>query len=218
VEGGEPPEENEPALKGEASMDALEPRGWYSRGYLPHFDGGEVPQMVTFRLADSVPQARIEAWRDQLRLLPPDEAEALLRERIERYLDRGRGECHLRHPVVAALTEESLLHFDGERYRLFAWVVMPNHVHALFTPSADLRLSQVVQTWKSFTAHRANPLLGRRGTFWQREYFDRFIRDARHFDSALSYIENNPWKAGLCELREDWPYSSARRRPAGSWP
>jgi len=193
-------------------MEEQSPKGWYSRGYLPHFDGGEIPQMVTFRLADSVPQERLESWRDQLRCLPPDEAEARLRQRVERYLDRGHGKCCLRRPDIAALTEESLLHFDGERYRLFAWVVMPNHVHALFTPLMGYALSRIVQTWKSFTAHRANPLLGRSGTFWQREYFDRFIRDARHFDTALSYVENNPSKAGLCALREDWPYSSARRR------
>lgn len=70
-------------------MADTQPRGWYARGYLPHFDGGPVPQAVTFRLADSLPAARLLAWREELKHLPPSKAHAEERKRIERWLDAG---------------------------------------------------------------------------------------------------------------------------------
>ena len=89
---------------------------------------------------------------------------------------------------------------------------MPNHVHVLVTPSSGHGLSDIVHTWKSWSAKVANRVLGRTGVFWQREYFDRLIRDERHFAAALSYIEENPVKAGLCDSQQAWRYGSARRR------
>jgi REP element-mobilizing transposase RayT len=103
-------------------------------------------------------------------------------------------------------------HFDGDRYALHAWCVMPNHVHTLFTPQDDYKMSTIVHSWKSFTAHECNKLLGQTGRFWDREPFDRYIRNERHFRSTLAYIEENPVKAGLCNKPEDWLWSSARRR------
>jgi REP element-mobilizing transposase RayT len=190
-------------------------KGWYSRGYLPHFDSGAVTQMVTFRLANSVPRARVEAWRTQLRLRPAPEIEAELRRRIERYLDRGYGDALLRQPRVAEIVQDTLLHFDGQRYALSAWVVMPNHVHAVITPLPEHSLPEIMHAWKSFTAHEANRVLSRRGAFWHREYFDRFIRDARHFEAAIAYVENNPVSAGLCGTPNEWAFSSARQRVVG---
>jgi putative DNA methylase len=189
-------------------------RGWYSRGYLPHFDAPYAPQIVTFRLADSLPAAKLEQWREELRRLPTAALEAGLRRRIEHYLDQGHGSAALRRPDIAQVVEETLLRCDGERYALHAWVIMPNHVHALLTVAEDDELAKVLHSWKSFTASAANRLLGRRGTFWQREYRDRFIRDARHYEAALGYIERNPVKARLCARPEDWPCGSARLRVA----
>jgi len=190
-------------------------KGWYSRGYLPHFDSEEVTQMVTFRLANSVPRARLEAWQAQLRLRPVAEARAELRRRIEKYLDRGYGDSFLTRPCVGQIVQDALLHFDGQRYALLAWVVMPNHVHVLVSPLPDHSLPDIVHAWKSFAAHEANRALGRRGAFWHREYFDRFVRDARHFEAAVAYIEHNPVDAGLCATPEDWAFTSASERLAG---
>jgi REP element-mobilizing transposase RayT len=120
--------------------------------------------------------------------------------------------------MVGGLVEESLLHFDGARYRLHAWVVMPNHVHVVMTPLANISVSRIVFAWKSFTANRANTLLGRQGAFWQKDYFDRFIRDERHFQAAVNYVEHNPVVAGLCATPEEWRYSSAGHRPSGTGP
>jgi REP element-mobilizing transposase RayT len=98
------------------------------------------------------------------------------------------------------------------KYQLTAWVIMPNHVHMLCTPHSAYSLAQIVHSLKSFTASEANKILGQSGRFWQKEYFDRYIRNARHFARVVSYIEKNPVKANLCDRPEDWPFSSARFR------
>jgi putative DNA methylase len=179
---------------------ASRPRAtWHSRGRLPHFEAGETPQSITFRLHDSLPRELLDRWKDELARLPDDERSLERRKRVEAALDAGQGACWLRDPRVAEVVENALLHFDGDRYDLHAWCVMPNHVHVLVTPLHGNSLSSLVHSWKSFTAKEANRLLGRAGAFWLEEYFDRAIRDENHFRRALEYIENNPVKAGLCE-------------------
>jgi REP element-mobilizing transposase RayT len=101
------------------------------------------------------------------------------------------------------------LHFDGERYRLLAWVVMPNHVHILIETRDGWALEKLVQSWKTWTAKRANTILARNGAFLGREFHDRYIRDGEHLAFAKSYNEENPWKAGLCLAPEKWRWSSA---------
>jgi len=193
----------------------LRDAGWHSRGYLPHFDGGEIAQTITFRLADSLPQTVLQIWKRELERAAHHNLDSVLRKRIERYLDQGYGNCSLRNHRVATIVQDSLLHFDGERYRLSAWVVMPNHVHVLLTPFASCSLSQIIKDMKSFTSHEANKVLGRRGQFWMEDYFHRYVRNRTHFASAITYIENNPVKARLCANPEDLPFSSARfREPA----
>jgi REP element-mobilizing transposase RayT len=162
--------------------------------------------MITFRLADALPAQVLSHLQEIL----PREADAARRQRIEAYLDAGHGACSLRDPRIGGLVEGSLLHFDGRRYRLLAWAVMPNHVHALVELIPGYPLPGIVHSWKSFTAKAANRILGRTGEFWQREYFDRYIRDAAHFEAARAYIHENPVKAGLVARAEDWAFSSAR--------
>ena len=181
---------------------------WHDRGYLPHFEGGEVPQNITFRLHDSLPAELRAEWARELENLPETEQRRERRKRIEAALDSGYGACHLARPEVARLVVETLGHFDNERYRLHAWCVMPNHVHVLVTPLADHTLTSIVHSWKSYTANRANQVLGRRGPFWMQEYFDRAIRDEDHFIAAVEYIEHNPVDAGLCRTPGDWAWSS----------
>src|SRR6266536_3239620 len=99
--------------------------GWHSRGYLPHFDGPQITQFVTFRLYDSIPQTVFRKWGEELRSLTKTNGDAILRRRLELYLDQGYGNCYLRDPGVAELVQKSFLFFDDERYKLSAWVVMP---------------------------------------------------------------------------------------------
>ena len=188
---------------------------WHSRGYLPHWEAGEISQSITFRLADSLPTRLLARWRDELERMPLDDARIERRIRIETALDQGHGSGALRDPAIGELVEQALFHFDGQRYKLHAWVLMPNHVHVLATPLSGHSLSAITHSWKSFTAKKANALLNWKGAFWAPEYFDRAIRDDAHFASALAYIEMNPVKAGLCRKPEEWRFSSARMRDPG---
>lgn len=194
------------------------PVGWYSRGYLPHFNSPGFIQSVTFRLADSLPQNRLAELEEEfagLTQTDPDRATSERRRRIENWLDAGMGCCALSHVEVAAVVQDTMLKWDGERYRLIAWCIMPNHVHALLEPLTPL--SKILQSWKSYTgrwamAKDAELGLGVPGErFWMRESWDRYIRDLRHFESVKSYIERNPVEAGLCASPEQWTWSSASR-------
>ena len=126
-------------------------------------------------------------------------------------VDLGHGEAYLRRPDVAQLIENALLFFHAERYELRAWVVMPNHVHALFKVG-EVSMENILESWKSYTANEANKLLGRGGRFWQPDYWDTYMRDAQHEVKAVRYIETNPVKAKLVREPRDWPWSSARFR------
>lgn len=186
--------------------------GWHSRGYLPHFDGGELAQFITFRLHDSLPGSVLVRWKEELTNEKAGKVEAIMRRRVEAYLDQGHGSCYLKEPGVATLVQNALLFHDQSKYRLAAWVVMPNHAHVLCSPGIRHSLAEIMHSLKSYTANEANKMLGRTGRFWQKEYFDRYIRNARHFAKVVAYIENNPVKARLCEEIEDWPFSSASFR------
>jgi REP element-mobilizing transposase RayT len=190
------------------SLNIHKPRGWHSRGYLPHFDAGEIFQTITFRLHDSLAQQLLEKWRQELARESPD-FEDELRYRIEAHLDCGYGACYLRSKQIAEIVQSALFYFDGERYRLSAWVIMPNHVHLLAAPCSPHSLSEVVHSIKSYTSQQANRALKRSGRFWFEDYFDRYIRNAQHYESAVSYIVNNPVRAGLCKSSRDWQFSSA---------
>ncbi|MCX8012611.1 MAG: transposase [Desulfobacterota bacterium] len=245
----------------------LQPSPYYhSRGYLPHLDIPEAIQHVTYHLADSLPREVLErmkegesgqdrdicqagAWRSR-----SDGQAGAWRSDWDDYLDAGYGSCILREPMVAAMVQDSFLKFHGVRYRLFAWVVMPNHVHVLFQPLGEWTVAKVVASWKSFTGRRIGEFMRescqagdycqagawrsgsdgragawrsgssgqagawrsgsdgragawrsgssgqagawrsgssdgqagawRSGRIWHREYWDRFIRDQRHFESG----------------------------------
>ncbi len=197
------------SLTNASHQDELRAAGWHSRGYLPHFDGRAVPQFITLHLADSMPRKVIERWEQELRGKTSQQAKILPQERIEKYLDLGYGSAFMNDRRVATMVQNSLLKFDGSRYNLFAWVVMPNHLHSLLTRFENYELAQLMHSVKSYTAHEANKILQRRGQFWIDEYFDRYMRDAEHFRKTVKYIENNPVKAGLCAKPSDWPFSSA---------
>jgi REP element-mobilizing transposase RayT len=185
--------------------------GWYDRGYIPHFDGGEIPQFFTFRLFDSLPHTVLERWREET-AAQGEAGKVAFRKNVENYLDQGYGSCFLKDARVAELVENSLLFHHDKKYRLRAWVIMPNHIHFLATPFENVELREIAHSIKSYTAHEANKLLKRSGQFWQHEPFDRYIRNHKHFLNVIEYIEKNPVKAGLCAKREDWQFSSAFRK------
>lgn len=122
--------------------------------------------------------------------------------RIDKYLDAGAGACFLRDDAVANVVADSLRQFEGTRYKLFSWCVMPNHVHVVFQIIGGNALASILHSWKSFSAKQANHILHRSGEFWQREYYDHLIRDISELDRAVQYVVDNPKKARL----KDWPW------------
>ncbi|MCB9895724.1 MAG: transposase [Planctomycetes bacterium] len=187
---------------------------------LPHWTSEGATYFVTFRLADSLPKSAIQKLRAEAALLDnklamsPDDItpeELIRRAKLKsdaylKLLDAGFGACVLRRDDVAKVVSDALNHFDGRRYELFAWCVMPNHVHVVFRPIADFELPGILHSWKSFTAKQANRLLGRTGAFWQSESYDHLVRDEHDFAHAVSYTLENPAAAGL----RDWKWVGAK--------
>jgi REP element-mobilizing transposase RayT len=116
---------------------------------------------------------------------------------MERWLDAGHGSCILRDPANAAIIGEALRHFDGLRIASLAWIVMPNHVHVLFVQHAGWTPKQMIHSWKSFSAQQINARRGTSGSMWMQDYFDRIVRDEKHFSNCVRYIRRNPAKANL---------------------
>jgi putative transposase len=189
-----------------------EHRGWYWPRHLPHRDEPGLVQAITFCLLDSLPLYLMRSGA------PRAGNEAAERERTQRCLDDSWGACLLADPRVATIVENTLLFGDGTRYVLLAWVVMPNHIHALIETKESWPLERALHGWKGYTAKQMNAVLERQGPLWEREYHDRYVRDEVPLGNAVLYVHNNPVKAGLVERPEDWRYSSARRVEAPGAP
>jgi REP element-mobilizing transposase RayT len=178
---------------------------------VPHLEQPGASYFATFRLDDAVPAGPLAEFtrqkREWLAAHPPrpwpEEIEReyhhLFSKRFERWLDRGYGTCVLKDPQNAGIVADALRHFDGERILLHTWVIMPNHVHLLFTQLGDHALAGLMKSWKGFTARQINLRTCSTGTVWQKSYFDRMIRDWDHFANCARYIRNNPVKAKLGE-------------------
>jgi REP element-mobilizing transposase RayT len=184
--------------------------GAFARGgRLSHRTGLVGRVFVTFQLLDALPlDAAIEIAERAI-----DDGDSLERaRRVERALDVGHGACLLRDPDHAELVTSALTYFDGARYDLLTWVVMPNHVHVAMATKPGFGLDRIVHSWKWFTASRINRRLQRSGALWRREYFDRRIVDDDMQTRVVDYIEANPVKAGLCPSILDWQWSGVHRR------
>lgn len=196
-------------------------QGDHDRGYLPHWKAEDATYFVTFRLVGTLPKVVLDRLKQEqqsedqrlcrrLGNISDDDKQMLKKKyaaKIGEYLDAGTGECWLKQPLIAEVVAGALRHFDGSRYCLHAYVIMPNHVHLLVTPIAEYTISAILHSWKSYTANEANKLLNRVGQdFWQRESYDHVVRDEDDFRQIWNYIRNNSVIAGLSKEPEDWPY------------
>jgi REP element-mobilizing transposase RayT len=127
---------------------------WHSRWYIPHFESPGRIQHITLHLADSLAKEALDRMQMEVEGLPSSKRKVELRKKVEAWADAGHGSCILRDPQVAAMVQATLLHFDGQRYHLLAWVVMPNHVHVLFEPINGWTMAKAVGSWKKFTARK----------------------------------------------------------------
>ena len=177
---------------------------------LPHWQQEGAAYFITFRLADSIPASLRRQWEEEraawLRYHPePWDAETeheyqtRFSGQIERWLDAGYGSCILRRAECARIVDGAIRYFDGERFALISSVIMPNHVHALLIQNPEHPLENLLRSLKTFSARQINQLLGSVGTLWQRSYFDRLVRDERHFVNCARYIRQNPKKARLTD-------------------
>ena len=169
---------------------------------LPHWAANATLIFITYRLADSMPADKLRAWQAEreewLRFHPEPWDEATAREyyesfptKLDEMLDAGYGSCVLAREDCRRIVVENLLHFNGERYVLHSFVVMPNHVHVLLEITNREGLPKIVHGWKSYTSNRINEAIGGSGSVWQREYYDRLIRDAAHYANTVEYIRKN---------------------------
>ncbi len=175
---------------------------------MPHWTQEGVTYFVTFRLVDSIPQSKLNQWANDREIwlknhsepysdVEKQEYHQLFSEKVQDWLDAGVGSCLLKKPEVAKLVADSFRKFDGDRYDLGEWVIMPNHVHLLVTPKAGCKLKEILHSWKSFTAHEICKLNGMDGQVWQHESYDHIVRSPEQLVHFENYIHANPEKAGV---------------------
>jgi putative transposase len=191
-------------------MEQAEKPGWHTRGYLPHFDANTLLQHVVFRTFGSLPPHLVSS----LALLDP----AAKASALDLALDGSKHDLIFKNPIFADIMQEALRYFDGERYDLQAWCVMPNHVHVVLVTDPNILLGSIIKSWKHAVARRINQSRGAQGSVFALDYFDRFVRNLRQAETAIHYVEVNPVKAGLCQVAADWPWSSAHFRARGWTP
>lgn len=208
--------------------------------FLPHWKIDTGTYAVSFRQADSLPTAVLNRYRETRDLIL-EKIEILtkldssrsqldnlssLREElnhletsvIEPALNQGYGSCLFNNNQNAELLANALKHFDGTRYDLLAWCIMPNHVHVILKLAKGEDLDKILHSWKSFTSHEINKLNGTSGPIWQKESYDHLIRDGKDFRNQIDYVLNNPTKAGFSNWQWTgcaYPELLARRQNHG---
>lgn len=181
-----------------------------NRGKLPHWYKAGATYFVTFRLADSLPKKKVEELkkdREMWKIRIKDKKELsredwnlynrLFNDRVEEWLHSGYGSCLLKKKENAEIMAKTLRFFDGERYNLDEWVIMPNHIHVLVRPKEGFHLNQILHSWKSYSAHMINKLENRKGELWMRESFDHIVRNEQSLEHYRKYIRENPIKGGM---------------------
>jgi REP element-mobilizing transposase RayT len=219
---------NRPAPPGFEGLDSRKPLHVYYRN-LPHWRQDGASYFVTFRLADSLPQCKLDELRQikveferraANRPIQEDHVTAMINDRLsrelfeknEQWLDQESGRCLLRNPACAEHIIGAMHHFDGSRYELGCYVVMANHVHAIVRPLLPDRyaLEELLGSWKKYSARRIREALGEQGELWQEESYDRIIRDEEHLWRVIQYIRANPLCAGVTDpsiplwIRPEW--------------
>ncbi|HOX65790.1 MAG TPA: transposase [Thermotogota bacterium] len=184
----------------------MEDPRWHSRGYLPHFDGERAIQMVTIRLTDALPANVIEDIRRIVEAEKELSKDTRIRKKIvmiEKFADKGYGNCLFARKENALIVKGTLL---KNGHKIFAWVIMPNHIHFLIKVKEDNTLSSFIKDFKQKTTREINLRENTSGRIWQKEYYDRYIRDEKHFSIAKAYIQSNPIKAGLVTDISKWEW------------
>ena len=175
-------------------VDFKSPIRKFRNGFLPHWEQEGVMQFITIRLKDSLPESKLRELLDfKMKFQSMEEEMESMNERlksIDYWLNQGNGECLLKYDEIQGLIVNCLNFYDGVLYYLFDYVVMPNHLHFLIIPIESVE--SIIARIKSYTTVQANKILKRKGKIWQKEYFDRMIRNLGDFETTVEYIKGNP--------------------------
>jgi REP element-mobilizing transposase RayT len=191
--------------------------------HLPRWQCDDAIYHISFRLADSIPQSVRERWLRERECLIANakqhnkelseetekKVQYLYSEQVEKYLDMGYGKCHLCKAEIAKLIADSFTYYNNVRYRLHAWCIMPNHVHLIVETMPGNNLSKIIHSWKSYTAHIANEILGLAGAFWQQDAYNHIIRSKKEYHFQIQYTWENPDKARLRDWQWRWKIDNA---------
>ncbi len=105
----------------------------------------------------------------------------------------------------------ALLHYNDHKWKVYTAVILPDHVHAIVQPlphpdGGVYNLAEVIHSVKRFSVYQINEGRGAKGSIWQDERYDRIVRDEAECLEKWNYIRNNPVKAGLVEIPEDYAW------------
>ncbi len=193
-------------------MEALTRRRWRNR--LPHWEIENGIYFVTVRCAGSLPSGVREKIKELQIALDAidsrdDDFQSLQRQiflTAEKYLDRGEGFAPFKETKACQALAE---HFETleSGWLLTDWVIMPNHIHFLVIDAgSSFSLGEAMRRFKGRSARICNQALGRRGSFWQRDWFDRWVRGPAELNKIRQYIAQNPVKAGFASTPENYPW------------
>ena len=170
-----------------------------THGNLPHWNQQQKLYAVTFRLYDALPLHVVKSYQEQWEkehgkptTTTSSAHEAWMRKRMMEYMDAGHGACWLRQEAIRHIVASAFCHTNTHLARIYAYVIMPNHVHAVVETRPGVTIQYMMHSLKGFTACKINQYLGRNGKVWQREYFDRIVRSNAHYERAIQYIISNP--------------------------
>jgi len=204
---------------------------------LPHFQPAKATFFITFRLAGSLPKEVIvklkSVYEHKLKRLNKTAPNNTLLERkyaltksywgiFDTILDTTDFGAHwLKDIEISKIVADKIHAFDKKRYHLIAYCIMTNHVHLLIDTdgfhfkidknslgkTSNYPLADTMRLLKGSTGRQCNIVLGRTGSFWQKESYDHCVRNTEELQKIIKYILHNPVKAGFVERWKDWPFT-----------
>ncbi|MDY0151235.1 MAG: transposase [Candidatus Cloacimonas sp.] len=196
---------------------------------LPHYQPKDGVFFITFRLAFDLPMHYLQAinrYKDVLQAryekqIEETETKVAIKKHLFAYEDQLYNQCSknssitdlslTQNPGVAELVQDKILSMHNRLYYLYAFTIMPNHVHLLIKPlsldAIPYSLSEIMKQLKGCTSRQVNMLLERSGQLWMREYWDYWVRNQQELVNIMEYMRNNPVKAGLVVNADLWPYT-----------
>ncbi len=188
----------------------------FHRRKLPHLHPSSGTFFITYRLVNSLPSEIINKLKEEYHnekdviIISPGKDSYFVA--VDEYLDKCISpKNHLLIPEIAQINKQAIHHFDDKYYQLICYCIMSNHVHLVIKLMEDAPdLSQIMHSIKRFTAKESNIILGKQGRFWTTESYDHLVRNSNELKNIVSYVFNNPVKAGLVNHWQKWSHTFVR--------